>query len=679
MHDARIEDMLRRTLQAEAGSMPMTITVGVLERRLVERRRQTRTTRRMLAAAAVAAVAILGGVVVLSQLQANLPPVAVSPSPSAVPTPAVILPEASELLSGYPTATIRLERAEGPATGPVDPPDGAAPGASPAPVEVGRVRFGGPFVVGLACLGEGEMVVQVTSPNLLGEVPYTTAFGPCDGTPVIHEYMAAPVDPTSSGDVVKVAVSPGTSWRLAVGELPASAIAPPEFAPIAMTPGWNLIVVGSPVQLSATAPHGPRTGAYVNVPDEATRIAIIVQCHGSGSLIVTVNDASPADVACDPSGTTRRLEFPAAGGEPLSLAAAGDRAGLWVNLIVEANAEIASTYPSAPPLPPGLADVPYVAPDNNVLAFGTLGSNRQTILPVSGTMAGHTSGDLLPVGRSNEVTGARLELVSISGANVIRTLAVHPAPAFIFDSWVDATHGQVYYALGRPTTVEFRRVSIQGTGDSVIATVPREGRTGFTARLAADDTVFVVDACLTGPLCTRTIADGATGEVSATDRASDPLCRILGIADGLIVATSRPICTEEAPTSLLAVPLDGGAPRIVADSIDRDVSDGVVVVTPDGLTVAYGAFDGAAVTTKLIDVETGKVAALPSGAVGDPTLIPSRSAPLPEGWILLSGGGLGDFPWQKALDRPAPVLVNVVTGERIELVNLPHWKGSYEF
>jgi len=50
---------------------------------------------------------------------------------------------------------------------------------------------------------------------------------------------------------------------------------------------------------------------------------------------------------------------------------------------------------------------------------------------------------------------------------------------------------------------------------------------------------------------------------------------------------------------------------------------------------------------------------------------------MPGGWILLAGGAMGDFPWQRAIDRPVPLLVNVVTGESVELVNLPHWKGNF--
>ena len=44
---------------------------------------------------------------------------------------------------------------------------------------------------------------------------------------------------------------------------------------------------------------------------------------------------------------------------------------------------------------------------------------------------------------------------------------------------------------------------------------------------------------------------------------------------------------------------------------------------------------------------------------------------LPAGdWILLAGP-VGDTPVLASIGRPVPVLLNVVTGERIELPNLP--------
>ena len=363
----------------------------------------------------------------------------------------------------------------------------------------------------------------------------------------------------------------------------------------------------------------------------------------------------------------------------LALTATGDRGGLWVTLTVEANAEIASIYPSAPPLPKAVAAVTYVAPDANVVAFGTLGSSRQRILPIQGARPGQPAGDLLPVAVSDTTTGARLDLVSVASGAVIRTLATAPAPSFIFDSWVDATNDHVYYALATESRVDFHRVTTKGSDDEIFATVPREDRTGFTAELAADESVFVVDACLVGPTCTRTVVDAATGVARQTERASEPICAILGIVDGSILGTTRADCRSESATSLVTIPVAGGKPKVIDDAAPPSVDGGVVVATPDGPMVVYPLWvdGGSTPTMKVLDVATGKTGDLPPGTIDGPQYAPDRTVRLPEGWLLFSGGGLGDFPWQKSFDRPVPVLVNLVTGERIELVNLPHWVGNY--
>ena len=124
------------------------------------------------------------------------------------------------------------------------------------------------------------------------------------------------------------------------------------------------------------------------------------------------------------------------------------------------------------------------------------------------------------------------------------------------------------------------------------------------------------------------------------------------------------------------MPIDGD-PRVLLEDAPREIADAVVVRTADGTKLVYvGAVadDGSAVTPAVLDVATGTTSDLPPGDVGDPRLGPYPVA-LPDGWVLLAGGAMGDFPWQRALDRPAPVLVNLDTGRRIELPNLPNWTG----
>jgi hypothetical protein len=279
----------------------------------------------------------------------------------------------------------------------------------------------------------------------------------------------------------------------------------------------------------------------------------------------------------------------------------------------------------------------------------------------------------------DEATGGRLDLVSVSRSEVIRTLATTTAPAVIFDSWADATHDQVFYATAIESGFEFHRVGVDGSGDKILVTVRRSGQIGFTAELSADGAAFVVDACYTGPVCTLTIVDAATGAARSKDRRSDPICRILGIVEGLIIGASRADCQTESPTALVAVPVAGGAARVVRDDVPTpEIGGAIVVPTPAGPKVVFADSvdsDGVPSIT-ILDVTTGKSTDLPRGDVGDPRLMP-YPVRLPEGWLLLAGGVMGDFPWQRAIDRPAPVLVNLVTGERIELVNLPHWVSNY--
>lgn len=670
MHDSRFEDLLRNALREDAAALPMSVSADLLQRRLAERRRQTRNGRRWLAAAAVVALAVTGGVAILSQFQGNYPPIGASPSPSA--SQRVPLPDASSLLADFPDATLRLEQSVGPADRPVSPGASAPPDASPAPVEVGRVRFAGPFVIGVACLGEGELLVEVTTPSIDG-FPYTHATAPCDGRPVYSEYLSMPIDPASDGDVVSVTVSAGTSWRLALGEYPASLMTPPDFSPIELTSGWSLVSNVPPVLVTS------KTGARVAMPDDATRAGVYIQCQGAGFVSLEATGSAPTEIECAPSGPTRRIEFPAIGGEPLTLGVTVDGSRVWVRFIVEANAELGSTYPSAPPIPPAVAAVPYMAPDASVVGFGTLGSSRQTILPIQGARPGQPAGDLLPVAVSDETAGARLDLVSVSGGTVLRTLATVPAPSFIFDSWVDATHEQVFYGVSVESGIEFHRVATLGAGDQVVATVERD-QTGFSADLAIDDSVFVVGACFEGGGCVRTIVDAATGKARQVDLVGDPVCKILGIVDGLIVGTSRAVCAAESTTAVVAVPIEGGSPRVLIDDAPRpEIGGAVVVSTLDGPKVVFtGSVQPGGITAievLVLDVTTGETAALPPSDVGDARLFPYQVR-LPDGWLLLAGGFLGDYPWQRSFDRPAPVLVNLVTGERIELVNLPHWVGD---
>lgn len=669
MHDIRFEDLLRQTLRDEAGSLPMTISVDLLQRRLAERRSRSRAkaVRWLLVAATVA---ILAGAAAFVGSQLSR----VEPVP---PDATVTLPATADLLTDFADATVRLERSVGPADRPLDPASTSAPGASPAPVEIGRLKVTGPFVIGVACLGRGEIRVEMRTPQY--DFAYTQAVAPCDGKPVSSEYLAAPLDPNAEADIVSVIVDPGASWRVAFGEYPAELMTAPEFEPIGLTPGWALVSNDGPVLLSSAS---PKTGARATMPAEGTRVGVFIQCQGEGSITVSAGASAETKIDCPSSPATRRLEYPASGGEAIGIDVEGGGSRTWVRLLVEADASTASTYPSAPPLPTGVASVPYVAPDNNVLAFGTIGSNRQVILPIQGTRPGTPAGDLLPIAVFDETDGphVHLTLVSVSSGEILRDLATVDAPAIIFDSWVDATHDAVFYVVGQESGVEFHRVETDGSDDRVIATVDPDP-TGFTAELALDDSVFVVDSCHAGAGCRRTVVDAATAKGKVTERAADPICKIFGIVDGTIVASTRPVCTQDAPTDVVAVSLADGASTVLAADVERTALEGAFVVdTEEGsqfvLGGPVGSVEADGMPWDVLDVTTMSTSRV-DVAAADGSPLSTTDVRLPGGWILLTRGGLGDFPWQRAADRPVPVLVNLVTGERIELANLPNWTGNF--
>lgn len=666
MHDTSIEDVLRQALRDEASALPLTISADSLQRRLTERRARARArSARVLLVAAAAAIALVGAATFVGSQLTKVEPV--------LPDATVTLPATADMLTEFAEATLRLEKSVGPADAPVDPLSSAGPDASPTPIEIGRMQLKGPFVISVACLGSGEIRVEVRT--AMFDFPYTQAIAPCDGKPVSSEYLAAPIDPESEGDVVSVLVDPGASWRVAVGEFPPEIATAPDFEPIELTDGWELVSNNGPQLLSA---ESLKTGARVTMPTDATRAGVFAQCQGAGSITVSAGTSTPTEVACDPSAATRRIEYPVVGAEVVAVAVVGDGSRTWVRLLVETNAGIAETYPSAPPLPAGVAEVPYTAPDNNVLAFGTIGSNHQTILPMQGASPGMAAGDLLPVAiyDGTDDPHVDLALVSVSSGEILRDLATVTAPSLIFDSWADATHEAVFYGVGGESGIEFHRVAADGSGDRIVARVA-SGPTGFTAELALDDSAFVVDSCHAGLGCVRTVVDAATGESERAERPGDPLCKIFGIVDATIVGSTRPVCTEDAPTDVVTVPVDGGAPTTLVGDVPRTSLEGAFVVdTEDGPKFVLGGPTGSdEMPWDVLDITTGETTTLPTDPASDIRLGASDIR-LPGGWILLAGGAMGDFPWQRAFDRPVPVLVNLVTGERIELVNLPNWTGN---
>ena len=143
-------------------------------------------------------------------------------------------------------------------------------------------------------------------------------------------------------------------------------------------------------------------------------------------------------------------------------------------------------------------------------------------------------------------------------------------------------------------------------------------------------------------------------------------CALLGVVDGLVVESTARSCNEETYRTT-AIPLDGGERRTLADGR----IEGTVVASSAGARIVNWEGVGEGQVFRILDIASGAVDDIDSSAWGvqESWLMVERIR-LPDDWVLLSAG-LGDFPGPKML-RGVPRLINVVTGEQIELVNLPN-------
>jgi hypothetical protein len=235
----------------------------------------------------------------------------------------------------------------------------------------------------------------------------------------------------------------------------------------------------------------------------------------------------------------------------------------------------------------------------------------------------------------------------------------------VFRSWVDETHELVIYGLIAPDfSAEWHRVAFDGSGDEIIATSPR---TVVMAQsdIAIDDSVFVVETC-TPLACTRTVHDLASGESSDIVIEGERTCSFLGIAAGQLIATSSPNCDTFEAGRVTATPLDGGARRVL---FDRPAS-GLVVESAAGLQVVLHEGGDAGTVISVVPLDGGEARELARFDAAS-TRVPS-TVRLPVGdWVLMAGP-LADTPANQSIGREVPLLLNLETGEQIELVNLPN-------
>ena len=467
--------------------------------------------------------------------------------------------------------------------------------------------------------------------------------------------------------------NPEASWRLAIGAYPP--MEAPRFPPMVVTDGWTKIIELSRTLISPTT----GTGVGFQTPAGATSIGITVTCQGAATIRFDTGGEPVDPISCTDTASTHRFEIAPTPGERMTLRAETD-GFVWLQMLAEFQGEVITTYPSAPALPADVLDTPYASSSLAALGIGTIGGNRQTVLPVAQAQPGAASGSIVPVAVFDTVTGAtHLDVLSVPAGEVLATVATVNQPGFIVSSWADADHGQVYYTVipdQRSQAVEYHRVSSDGSGDTIVA----QSSTGAdlalfgrsAAALALDGSAFVVDTC-DDAACRFQVVDTATGAASQVDHASDPICQVIGIADGVVVAATQPVCqpfdlnADPDAMAIIALPLDGGASR----DLVHGSMDGELVATPSGARLILVDSKATGSSVRSVDIATGDETVLVTRTAAEPVVAPVHLR-LPSGWVLLATFSLGDYPLASPVDRAVPILVDLMSGEQYEMVNLPH-------
>jgi hypothetical protein len=569
----------------------------------------------------------------------------------------------SSLLYPYPETQTISERSGGPAV-------------DSEPVLITTLKQEAAWVVVASCTGGGSMTVDVWDRSVVFEggtegpeaMPNDRLPVSCDGAPA--SMRVATLNAFGGDDGVElhheVVLVPqaGQSWRVAVGEVTDLEDAPS--FPALETSDGALVLNDLVEPLLVRSQTGGGIG--VQVPAGVTTVTALVQCLGAPVTISLHDGTALGTVDCTDPAVTHRLDAPAEDGMSLLTASDGFT---WVRLAAEAVPPAAAQRPEAPALPDGLADVRFAEGDQSNVAFGTLGGNIQTVLPLGASPAGAAAGDTVVLGRADG-TGGSLELWSVSDAAKLRTIATVDDGAF-FGAWVDPTHEQVFYGViervGDEQAGSLHRVGFDGTGDVVItAAQPIEQATFAQQVLAVDDSAFVAHWCL-GGTCERTVYDTETGGIRRTNPAGDAPCDLIGAVDGRLVLSTTAACDGPDRRAIVSQALDGSDMVTIGEGLAGgrvvDAADGPGVVLFDHVgetrtTISIAPLDGSGVR-ELWTAEHQP------GFQYSPT-----SVRLPAGDWILVGGPVGDTPGFAAMGRPIPVLLNVVTGERIELPNLPY-------
>ncbi|HEX5828818.1 MAG TPA: hypothetical protein VFY23_14935 [Candidatus Limnocylindrales bacterium] len=332
----------------------------------------------------------------------------------------------------------------------------------------------------------------------------------------------------------------------------------------------------------------------------------------------------------------------------------------WAKIGAAVDADgMGNDRPTAPPLPGGIGDTWFADGDGESVAFGQLGSNEQRIVRVEGGWTSNVAGDLVAVSESDGSGGAVLRLWSASRGEPVADLAALRGMTQI-PAWVDGTHEQVVYlSLTALRTLDIHLVGFDGTGDRVVAS--SGALNDLQGVLALDDSSFVLHWCPVAGDCIRTVVDLGTGVVTGIPYGRGSFCQLGGLADGHLAGMAAPCegrLSVEALDGSGRVEVGGGAGQ--AAMIDGPEGARLVVLDvgeTESVLWSY-APDGS---------DKREVTRFEHPGFANPYLSRVR-IPVP-GWVLMAAD-LSDAPTEFT-DSPTPELVNIVTGERIPLPNLP--------
>ncbi len=294
------------------------------------------------ALALVAAAGLVAAVLVGTLLGQRTPEVATTPSPSNPSPSTTPLRDTTGLLAAYPELAVRLSASVGFADAPISAETALER------IELGHLDLQGPFGVGMACRGPGELTFEIRwSVDMdLDRDLFMNRQIPCDGRPTHDEYLALPPGtsapdpgrppgaPVGGGQEVTITVAAGASWRVAIGEYPAALRVRPNLPPVDTTDGWTRL-------LDEKLVLDRINRSVVEVPAGATRLAVIVQCTLEARVSVIAAGAW-TDVACPTDAA--RVEFPVTGGSTVEVRARSEEV-TWIQLAIEANGATSETSP----------------------------------------------------------------------------------------------------------------------------------------------------------------------------------------------------------------------------------------------------------------------------------------------------------------------------------------------